>query len=544
MPAALIARDIGVLRGAVPVLSGVHVSVHAGDRLAVVGPNGVGKSTLLAVLAGELASDEGTVDRQPRSALVVLVPQELSLRPGETVTDYLGRNSGVAARERALLTAAAALAETAGSAATADAYDAALQAWLAAGGADFTERAAEVCDRLGLHVDVARRGTDELSGGQSARLRLAAALVSRPDVLLLDEPTNDLDLAGLTALEALVTSTSAGVVLVSHDREFLAGTATGVIEIDEFTRQASVYAGGWQSYTDERAAARDRAEEEYAQYAGARADLVRRTHRQREWARSGARRSASPVRENDRHIRYREVQRAQRTGAKAATTEAAMERLPAVEQPRDAWELRLDIASAGRGSDIVFALRDAVVRRGDVQLGPLELSVHAGERVRITGPNGTGKSSLIEALLGRLPLTAGTAYRGPGVVVGELEQTRSVVRGAEPVLDIVRRQTGGDVAATRTLLAKFRVGADVVLRPADSLSPGERTRVGLALFQARGVTCLVLDEPTNHLDLPAIEQLEQALDGYDGTLLLVTHDRRLASAVRITREIDVPSLRT
>jgi len=544
MSAALIARDIGVARGSVPVLSGVSVSVHAGVRLAVVGPNGVGKTTLLRVLAGELVPDEGSVRLLPPSGVVIHVAQELSIRPGETVLDYLGRSSGVAVRESAMSAAAEALGEgQAHPVAAGDSYDAAFQSWLVAGGADFAERAAEICDRLGLHVDVATRGTERLSGGQSARLRLASALVSRPDVLLLDEPTNDLDLAGLTALESLVMSTSAGVVLVSHDREFLGRTVTGVVEIDEFTRMSSAYAGGWQSYLEERAAVRARAEQEYEQYAELRADLVRRARRQREWARTGAARSGNPAREPDKHIRFREVQRAQRTGAKAAATDAALERLAAVEEPREAWELRLHIASAGRGSDLVFSLRDAVVERGDVRLGPLDLSVYAGERIRLVGPNGSGKSTLIEALLGRLPLRSGTAYQGPGVVVGEMEQTRSVLRGTEPVLDVVRGLTGADVGETRTLLAKFRVGADVVLRPADSLSPGERTRVGLALFQARRVTCLVLDEPTNHLDLPAIEQLEQALDGYDGTLLLVTHDRRLASSVRLNRDIDVLSLR-
>jgi len=182
------------------------------------------------------------------------------------------------------------------------------------------------------------------------------------------------------------------------------------------------------------------------------------------------------------------------------------------------------------------------VERGDVRLGPVDLAVHAGDRLRLTGPNGSGKSTLLDALLGRQPLLAGEAYTGPGVVVGELDQARRDLRGPEPLLEVFRRLSGLAGVDARTLLAKFRVGADVVLRPADTLSPGERTRVGLALFQARGSTCLVLDEPTNHLDLPAIEQLESALSTYDGTLLLVIHDRRLAGAVPVSRELDVRTL--
>ncbi|MBA3249415.1 MAG: ABC-F family ATP-binding cassette domain-containing protein [Geodermatophilaceae bacterium] len=540
MSAALVARDVVVLRGGSSVLAGVSLGVQPGQRVAVVGPNGVGKTTLLRVLAGELQPDEGSVRLQPASAVVVHVPQELSVLAGETVLDHLARTSGVAARERTLQDATAALTST--SAAVAEVYDTALTAWLAAGGADFAERAAAVAARLGLLVDVAVRRTGALSGGQAARLRLATALVSAADVLILDEPTNDLDLDGLAALEQLLDSSPAAVVLVSHDREFLSRTVTDVLEIDEFSRVATAYAGGWQAYLDERAAARARAEQAYADYAATRSDVVERARRQREWARTGAARSANPAVEPDKHIRYREVQRAQRTGAKASMAEAALDRLPEVEEPREPWELRLRIASAGRGSAVVFALREAVAARGDVRLGPLDLAIHAGERVRITGPNGSGKTTLVDALLGRLPLAGGSAYQGPGVVVGEMEQTRSLLRGSSSVLDVVRAVTGEGVEETRTLLAKFRIGADVVLRPADSLSPGERTRVGLALFQARGVTCLVLDEPTNHLDLPAIEQLEQALDSFAGTLLLVTHDRRLATSVRIDREIDVVSL--
>ncbi|HZB50524.1 MAG TPA: ATP-binding cassette domain-containing protein, partial [Mycobacteriales bacterium] len=460
-----------------------------------------------------------TVTRHPATASVVHVPQEPGVRPGETLGGYLARRTGVAAAQ------------------------AALDGWLALGGADLAERAAAVAARLGLPPDLPDRGAGALSGGQSARLRLAAVLLVRADVLLLDEPTNDLDDDGLAALEELVAGYPGGLVVVSHDREFLARAAARVLELDEFDHGGTAYGGGWEAYLAERVAARARAEQDYAEYAATRDTLVERARRQKEWARAGAGRAANPKREPDKHIRYREVQRSQRTGAKGAATERELARLEVVEEPREPWELRLTLASAGRGSEVVFALRGAVVERGDVRLGPVDLAVHAGDRLRLTGPNGSGKTTLLDALLGRQPLVSGSAYVGPGVVVGELDQARRDLRGPEPLLDVFRRLSGWSAEDARTLLAKFRVGADVVLRPADSLSPGERTRVGLALFQARGSTCLVLDEPTNHLDLPAIEQLESALDSYEGTLLLVTHDRRLAAAVRLTREVDVRSLR-
>jgi ATPase subunit of ABC transporter with duplicated ATPase domains len=184
-----------------------------------------------------------------------------------------------------------------------------------------------------------------------------------------------------------------------------------------------------------------------------------------------------------------------------------------------------------------------VVSRGDVTLGPLSLTIGPADRIRIIGPNGSGKTTLVDALLGRLELAAGRRYAGPSVVFGELDQTRREFLTDQPVAEVVRAVAGLATAEeTRTLLAKFRMRGDAALRPSSALSPGERTRAGLALLQARGVNFLVLDEPTNHLDIEAIEQLEQALSGYSHTLLLVTHDRRLADAVRTDQTIDVRDL--
>ena len=540
MSGSLRAKGITVARGSVVVLAGIDLVIGPGDRVGIVGPNGVGKTTLLRALAGELPLDSGSVLRQPASLTVVAVPQEPDARPGERLAAYLARRTGVAAADRRLQAATEAL--SAGRPRADDEYAEALEVWLALGGADLTERAEAVCAGLGLAVNVLDGGADRLSGGESARLRLATALLVRSDILLLDEPTNDLDLAGLAALEDLVRGFPGGIALVSHDREFLARMLDRVVEIDEFSHAAREFSGGWQAYLDERAADRAHAEQAYEAYSEKRDQLAERARRQREWARSGARRAANPSKEQDKHIRYREVQRSQRTAARAATTERELDRLDSVEEPRDPWELRLTLASAGRGSEVVFSLRDTVIARGEVRLGPVDLTVTAGERLRISGPNGSGKSTLIDALLGRLPLESGTSYVGPGVVIGEMDQTRISLRGGESLLDVFRGLSGLSIEDSRTLLAKFRIGADVVLRPADSLSPGERTRAGLALFQARGSNCLILDEPTNHLDLAAIEQLEGALATYDGTILLVTHDRRLASNVAVTGEIDVPSL--
>jgi ATPase subunit of ABC transporter with duplicated ATPase domains len=173
-------------------------------------------------------------------------------------------------------------------------------------------------------------------------------------------------------------------------------------------------------------------------------------------------------------------------------------------------------------------------------LGPVDLEIAWQERLAVVGPNGSGKTTLLQAILGQLPLAAGARYLGPGVKVGTMDQARRLFGGDEPVLGAFMREAAmPELSEARSLLAKFGLRTAHVDRPGGRLSPGERSRAVLATLMATGVNCLVLDEPTNHLDLAAIEELERALDGYDGTLLLVTHDRRLLDAVAVTRTVSV-----
>jgi len=546
----LAAHGIQITFGGLTVLDGVDLTIGPGDRIGILAPNGVGKSTLLKILSGELEPDAGTVTRAPASTTVVRMAQEPDIRPSETLTEHLARRTGVAAAQAALDASTEAL--TRGERGADDAYSEALERWLALGSADLPERAAQVTADLGLPAGLPAglldHGAAQLSGGQQARLALAAVLLAQPDILLLDEPTNDLDDDGLARLEAHLRASRAGVALVSHDRALMSSAVTRILELDEFTRRGHEFGGGWDAYLAERDRARQRALDTYAGYEQQRDKLVDAARTQRQWADSGARRAADPRRQldPDKHIKHYRTTGAQNTGAGAARTERAIARLDhdAPEEVREPWHLQLSIAAAGRAGDVVVALRGAVISRGQVTLGPVDLSIGPADRIRITGPNGSGKTTLVDALLGRQPLDAGQRYAGPSVVFGELDQSRREFAVSDPVADVVRAAARLTPEEARTLLAKFRLRGDAALRPAASLSPGERTRAGLALLQARGVNCLVLDEPTNHLDIEAIEQLEQALTAYGGALILVTHDRRLAEALSIDRVLDVRTLRS
>ena len=536
MTASLHARDISLALGARHILEGIDLAVDPGQRVGLVGPNGVGKSTLLRILAGLLQPDRGAVTLAPATANVGYLPQEPE-RADETVREHLARRTGVAAASAAMDASTTAMA--AGDAGAGDAYSDALDRWLALGAADFDSRVADVWADLGLPERLLDERLPVLSGGEAARVGLAALFLARFDVFLLDEPTNDLDLEGLARLEKFVTGLSAGCVIVSHDRTFLERTITHVVEIDEFTHAASRYAGGWEVYLYERDIARQQARQAYEDYDSKRSSLAGRAQREREWATQGLSKAKKQPSDNDKNIKSFKINQSEQLAGKAARTDKMMERLEVVDEPREAWQLRMQMAEVERSGDVVARLQQATVQRDAFTLGPIDLQIGYGERIVIEGPNGSGKSTLLGALLGEIPLSSGEQWRGPGVVVGRLEQARQQLTDQPTVVAAFMAVTGLLIPEARTLLAKFGIGAEHVNRRAESLSPGERTRLVMALLMAKGSNCLVLDEPTNHLDMPAIEQLEQAMETFGGTVLLVSHDRSLLSTVRRTRTIEL-----
>ncbi len=438
----LSAANITKYNGPQLVLHDVTLVVPPEARIGLVGPNGVGKSTLLRTLAGLEEPDRGTVRRTPPALAVGYLPQEQTPRTR--------------------------------------------------------------------------------SGGEAARARLAEFMRRPLDVFLLDEPTNDLDFGGLDWLNRELGKLQGAVVLISHDRDFLDHVVSRVVELDEWTHGATEFAGGWSAYERARASALRRQREAYEHYETEKERLEDQMRRMQRWEERGYGQGRKKKRTKDVKKRY---------GGRVA-------RLDKAHKPYEPWELRIPLSAGRRSGDVVLRLEHAVAHRGDFTLGPVDLEIGWADRVAIAGPNGSGKSTLIDVLLGRLPLESGHVHTGSGVVLGELTQERGELASGE-LLPLFTRESGLNDEDARTLLAKFGLGADHVRRDAASLSPGERTRALLALLAARGVNCLILDEPTNHLDVPAIEELERALDAFDGTVLLVTHDRRFLEAFRATQLVDL-----
>ncbi len=549
----LAARKVTVVRGAQMVLDQVDLVVDEGGRLGVLGRNGAGKSTLLRVLAGLEDPTDGAVEVSPPELTVGYLPQEPDDLPGETAAAFLRRRTGLAAAEAAMEAALAAARQRPRPAELA-AYDDALARFLALGGDDHDARAPRVLAGVGLADRVLGLPAASLSGGERVELGLAAILLARFDVLLLDEPTNNLDFAGLDRLERFLVGErgrpggglAGGVVLVSHDRAFLSATTTRVAELDLVSHRLSEYGGGYDAYLEERRRRRDQA---YARFEAAdreRSRLETAIRRRKEWS-LGRRGTRST--DNDRALAARRKERMTSAAAGSKALERRIERLGAPEKPWEGWELRMALKAARRSGDVVATMAGVRVRLGDFRFGPVDLEVAWQDRLAVTGPNGSGKTTLLRLLMGELTPDGGRARLGAGVVVGYLGQDRDPDRdapeagGAEaaPVtlLERVRREAGLQPQQARSLLAKFDLAAGHAERPEAELSPGERSRAWLAVLTARGTNLLILDEPTNHLDLDAVEELEQALAGFDGTLVVVTHDRRMLSGLRVTRRLEV-----
>ncbi|NYJ73194.1 ATP-binding cassette domain-containing protein [Allobranchiibius huperziae] len=533
MSASLVTKNLAGGHAHRTLFSALDLTVAPGDVVGVVGANGAGKTTLLRILAGDLEPLDGTVSTSTSDAFVGWLPQEHERIPGETIGRFVARRTGAEAATSAMERAATALGEGPASKQVDDAYAESFDRWMASGAPDLDERLPAVLADLGLDVGPDALMTS-LSGGQAARAALASLMLSRFDLVMLDEPTNDLDLAGLDRLEGFVRELRAGVVLVSHDREFLSRVVTRVVELDLAQRQVAVYDGGYDAFLEERAIARRHAREAYEEFADKKADLVSRARTQREWSSQGVRNAMKKSPDNDKIRRKAQTESSEKQGQKVRQMESRIARLEEVAEPRKEWALQFTIAGAPRSSSVVATLDDATATLGDFTLGPVTLQISAGDRIGVTGPNGAGKSTLLRLLLGRLAPTTGRAGLGASVAVGEIDQARTGLAEDLSLGDAFEAAMPQmNPADIRTLLAKFGLKADQVTSLVSRLSPGERTRAAMALLQARGVNLLVLDEPTNHLDLPAIEQLEQALESYDGALLLVSHDRRLLDNVRL-----------
>lgn len=506
------------------VLTDVSFSVPAGSRTGLVGENGSGKSTLLGIVAGEAEADAGGILRPVRTGYL---PQEVRYDRGESVGELIERAlAEVRGLERELEEAAAALGE--GSEASARRFDRALTAAERADVWSADARLAEAVQALGVDTIPRQRSLDEVSGGQRSRLALAAVLTSRPTALLLDEPTNHLDDAAAAFLTRVLHGWSGPVLFASHDRAFLDEAATTLVDLDlrDSADGVTQFGGGFSEYLSEKRLARERWERRYAEEQD---ELDRLRGEAQETARAVS--HNAPISDNNKMaFGMRGDRVVQQISRRIRNAAGRLERLEAEQVRKPPAPLRFQGIPSGT---TVSANEGALVDLRDVEVpGRLtldRLTVAPRTRLLITGANGSGKSTALAVLAGRLPLASarGTSRQRPGLRIGLLEQD---VRFADPDASPRRlyERALGEQRAERTPLVSLGLVAPRDLdRPVGVLSVGQQRRLALALIIARPPHLFLLDEPTNHLSLALATELEEALDSYPGAVVLASHDRWL-----------------
>jgi ATP-binding cassette subfamily F protein 3 len=487
-----------------PLLRGISFKLERGDRMTLAGRNGAGKTTLLRMIAGLTSIDGGelTFEKGARMALHDQRPpleRELSLRE-----HVLAGCSDLVALEERLRSLEAEMAERPHDAALLDRYAAAQSRLEHAGGWNWRARALAPLHGLAFRDDQLDRPLTSFSGGELTRASLARALAGDPDLLLLDEPTNHLDIASLEWLEGYLTGLDAAVVLVAHDRWFLEAVGTSVLELE--AGRGRFFPGPWHAWRRELAA--------------------------REIALGKA--IDKQQREIARMERFVERFRYKATKARQAQSRVKrLEKMQRIERdPSDMRSLGFTFGSAERTGRVVLEMEHGRLEvPGRTLLEDGEFWLERGEHVSLVGPNGVGKTTLIEALAGRRVPDGGRVRTGHNVRLGYLSQHGEELGTSGTALEAAQRATGLTPNKARALLGRFLFSGAEPEKPLDGLSGGERRRLSLAVLVASGANALVLDEPTNHLDLDAREALEDALQAFDGAVLLVSHDRALLDAV-------------
>lgn len=479
--------------GLLPVLKDVSFSIGRSQKVALIGNNGSGKSTILRMIAGQEAPDHGRIHLDP-GVRIGYVSQDIVFSEDVTMEAFLRASIG----------------EIDGS---------------------FERRVNVLLNGFGFDRGDYEKKIRTLSGGQRRKVSLIRTLLEGADLLLLDEPTNDLDLPAIIWLEHLLTASDAAVIVASHDRSFLDHVVQKMIEVDDVTHEVSIVGGKYSDYLIASEKKRARLQAEYLEQQG---EIARLGKRATDLKIASARGSAWEGRDNDKLLRDFKRDRAGRSGKRAKAIEKRIEQIEKIEKPFERKPLELLLPKEGKRGNRDIVLEEIVAGYpGGFRMQPCSLSIPFGRRLCFIGRNGSGKSTFLQTMIGKLPPRGGEARIGSGVRFGHLTQEHDALDREATPLQILQSRAGLTLEKSFLLLDIFGIDPKRAHDPIRLFSPGGRVRLLFALFSALGVNALVLDEPTNHLDLEALSALEEALETFEGTVILVSHDRAFIERVRL-----------
>src|SRR5687767_9077127 len=538
----LTAHHIHKTYGVQSILQDISFSISDNERVGLIGPNGCGKTTLMRILAGIEQPDSGIVSSTLPNLRIGYLAQGMDFHPDQTLEAALNLHSvSQAELETEIISLASALSSNPNDSAIQAKYDTVLHQF-----SSLQSPVSAILAPLGLSELPLETPISHLSGGQKTRLMLARVLLEEPHLLLLDEPTNHLDIEMLEWLEGWLTSFNGAVLIVSHDRAFLDNTVTSILELDPKTQSIKAYPGDYSGYLEFK---QREFEKQYDEYQDQIIELRKLHNAARHLRRISQFKKGGKSDTNDKFAKGFFGNRTTHTARRALRIEKRIEETleeDRKEKPIQNWQMKLDFGAPAHQSKDVLITDELSVGYDKPLLSDLNLHIRAGQRIALTGPNGTGKTTLIRTIAGKLEPLAGNLKLGATVKLGYMTQEQELL---DPSLSAMRSaQNVADFNETeaRNFLHYFLFKGDHALRATAELSFGERGRLQLALLVAQGCTFLLLDEPINHLDIPSRARFEEALSNFKGTILAVVHDRyfieRFASDVWNVRDGKIEKL--
>jgi len=523
----LTAHHLSKTFGIQPILQDISFSISTGERLGLVGPNGCGKTTLIRILVGDELPDEGRVVHTRPNLRIGYLAQGMGFDPGQTLRAALAVDSVPQAQlETDIETLALALANDPNNHQFQEQYDSTLTQL-----STVTIQPESILGPLGLgDFDLDETPVYHLSGGQKTRLMLARILLEEPHLLLLDEPTNHLDIAMLEWFEGWLARFHGAALIVSHDRVFLDNTVTSILELDPATHGIKSYPGNYSDYAEQKLDETEKQQQAYVDQQQQIAQLRAAAAHVRGLTKMRKGGKADPANTDGFSVGFFGNRATKNVAGRAKHIEARIEKIlteEKVEKPRNSYQMKLDFGEPlNHSKDVLTTENLSVGYPGHAPLlENLNLYIRAGQRIVLTGENGSGKTTLIRAITGALAPLAGQVRLGQTIKLGYMAQEQELLDASLSALESIQRVANLTETRARTFLHSFLFSGDDPLRPSGELSYGERARLQLALMVAQGCTFLVLDEPINHLDIPSRTRFEEALTGYNGTILAVVHDR-------------------